>query len=110
MKYQLNINLEPFSNVIMECDSETVSSDLYDAIRTGLIVCEMKRKIQADRERELLVNEIELLMGEKEFDSLGLCEYLETINLMRDTLLKCDTQKLRFVMDGLKQKQDKKHD
>lgn len=108
MKYQLNINLEPYSNVIMECDSETVSSDLYDAIRTGLIVCEMKRKIQADRERELLFNEIELLMQEKEYDSFGLCEYLEVPNLMRETLLKCDTQKLRFVIDGLKQKPNRK--
>lgn len=110
MNFKLNINIQPYSNVVIDCDSVNMPStvEINDAIKLGILTCEIKERLLADRERERLVDEIELLMQEKEYDSLGLCEYLEVINLMRDTLLKCDTAKLRFVMDGLKQKPNKK--
>lgn len=110
MNYKLNINIEPYSNVIIEMDShQSITDDeIKMALRDGLLAIEFKKQLIAYRERELLVNEIEQLMAEKEFDSLGLCEYLEVINLKRDTLLKSDTQKLRATLEGLKTKPGKK--
>lgn len=107
-KYTLNLNLEPYSNVLIELDGELDFSEIKQKISDAMYISDIKKQIHADREREFLVDELGELMVQKEFDSVSVAEYLEVMNLTREKLLEADTIKLKNTVQRFKELKNKK--
>jgi hypothetical protein len=120
MNYKLNINIAPYSNVIIDMDSESDSNPLVESqIRNaiinglrGLEILEVEKagmaKAREENIKDKLLTRLYLLMDTKEYDSARFFAKAEIT--FADDLAKKPNDLLLYLIEMLELKQDKKNE